>query len=86
MKDRARLIGELFARATKDEQDFRLRAMPGELRQGAVEGLMVEPAAKTAERPIGEIRRVLMASGDLRAVARAALTEGRRGSPGVADR
>src|SRR5271167_2773303 len=30
--DRARLIGELFARATKDEQEFLLRAALGELR------------------------------------------------------
>src|SRR5271166_3183546 len=35
--DRARLIGELFARATRDEQEFLVRAMLGELRQGAVE-------------------------------------------------
>src|SRR5271169_5609727 len=31
--DRARLIGELFKRATKDEQDFLRRAVLGELRQ-----------------------------------------------------
>jgi len=77
--DRARLIGELFARATQDEQKFLARAMLGELRQGAVEGLMVEAVARAAELPIGEIRRALMVSGDLRAVATAALTEGRHG-------
>jgi len=77
--DRARLIGELFARATKDEQEFLQRAVLRELRQGAVEGLMVEAVAQAAELPIGEIRRALMVSGDLRAVARAALTEGRPG-------
>jgi DNA ligase 1 len=77
--DRARLIGELFARATKDEQEFLQRAVLGELRQGAVEGLMVEAVAQAAGLPIGEIRRALMVSGDLRAVATAALTEGRPG-------
>jgi DNA ligase-1 len=77
--DRARMIGELFARATRDEQDFLLRALLGELRQGAVEGLMVDAVAQAAELPIGEIRRALMVSGDLRAVATAALTEGRQG-------
>ena len=76
---RARLVGELFARATRDEQDFLLRALLGELRQGAVEGLMAEAVAQAAELPIGEIRRALMVSGDLRAVAMAALTEGRQG-------
>ena len=77
--DRARLIGQLFTRATKDEQDFLLRAVLGELRQGAVEGLMVEAIAQAAELPINEIRRALMVCGDLRAVATAALTEGRQG-------
>ena len=77
--DRARLIGELFARATKDERDFLLRAVLGELRQGAVEGLMVEAIAQAAALPIGEIRRAFMVSGDLRTVATAALTEGWQG-------
>jgi DNA ligase 1 len=75
---RARLVREFFARATKDEQDFLLRALLGELRQGAVEGLMAEAVAQAAELPIGEIRRAVMVSGDLRAVATAALTEGRQ--------
>jgi DNA ligase-1 len=75
---RAHLVRELFARATKDEQDFLLRALLGELRQGAVEGLMAEAVAQAAELPIGEIRRAVMVSGDLRGVATAALTEGRQ--------
>jgi DNA ligase-1 len=75
---RARLLGELFARATKEEQDFLLRALLGELRQGAVEGLMAEAVAQAADLPNGEIRRALMVSGDLRGVATAALTEGRQ--------
>jgi len=76
---RASLTNELFARATTDEQDFLLRALLGELRQGAVEGLMAEAVAQAAELPIGEIRRALMVSGDLRAVAKSALTEGQQG-------
>ena len=76
---RVRLLQELFARSTKEEQDFLLRALLGELRQGAVEGLMAEAVAKAAELPIAEIRRALMVSGDLRAVARSALTEVRQG-------
>jgi DNA ligase-1 len=76
---RLRLVGELFARATKEEQDFLLRALLGELRQGSVEGLMAEAVAQASDLPIGEIRRALMVSGDLRVVARSALTEGRQG-------
>ena len=40
---------------------------------------MAEAVAQAAELPIGEIRRALMVSGDLRAVARSALTEGQQG-------
>lgn len=75
--DRARLTRELLARATPDEQDFLLRAMLGELRQGAVEGLMVEAVANAAEVPADEVRRALMVSGNLGAVARAVMMEGR---------
>jgi DNA ligase-1 len=75
--DRSRLARELLARATGDEQDFLLRALLGALRQGAVEGLMVEAVASAARLPLNEVRRALMVSGDLGAVARAALTEGR---------
>jgi len=75
--DRARLTRELLGRATADEQDFLLRALLGELRQGAVEGLMVEAVAKAAEVPLDEVRRALMVSGNLGAVARAVMAEGR---------
>src|SRR5262249_48754120 len=43
-----------------------------------VEGLMAEAVAQAAELPIGEIRRAVMVSGDLRGVATAALTEGQQ--------
>jgi len=77
--ERVRLMSQLFARATGEEQDFLLRSVLGELRQGAVEGLMIEAVARAADLPIGEIRRALMLSGELRSVATAALTEGRQG-------
>jgi DNA ligase 1 len=77
--ERARQMSRLLARATQDEQEFLVLAVLGELRQGALEGLMVEAVAKAAELPVGEIRRALMVSGNLGAVARAALTEGRQG-------
>ncbi len=75
--DRARLTRELLARATRDEQDFLLRALLGELRQGAVEGLMVEAVATAAQAPLDGVRRALMVTGNLGPVARAVLTEGR---------
>ena len=53
-------MGDLLARATREEQDFLLRAMLGELRQGALEGLMVEAVALATKLPIEKIRRALM--------------------------
>jgi DNA ligase 1 len=76
-KERARLMGELLARATREEQDFLLRAVLGKLRQGALEGLMVGAVALAAKLSVSEIRRALMVQGDITAVARVALTEGR---------
>ena len=77
--ERARLLRELFARATEAEQDFLTRLLLGELRQGALEGLMVEAIAKAAGLPVGEVRRAVMLAGDAGAVAEAALAEGASG-------
>jgi DNA ligase 1 len=77
--ERLRLLAELLARATAGEQDFLLRATLGELRQGALAGLMVEAVAHAADIPADEVRRGLTVSGDLGAVARLALAEGRAG-------
>jgi DNA ligase-1 len=74
--ERARVLHELFARATADEQDFLARLLLGELRQGALEGLMVEAVAKAAALPLGDVRRAVMKAGDLGVVAKAALADG----------
>jgi DNA ligase-1 len=74
--DRTRLLTALLARMTRDEQSFLLRTLLGELRQGALEGLMIEAVAEAAQIPTAEIRRALMVSGDLGVVARRALAEG----------
>src|SRR5581483_6665835 len=74
--ERTQLIRELLSQATSEEQDFLLRALLGELRQGALEGLMVEAVAKAADIPLDQVRRALMMSGNLGLVAKAALTEG----------
>jgi DNA ligase 1 len=81
---RGDLLGGLLARATGEEQDFLVRLVLGELRQGALEGLMVEALAgvvsmPAAALPAAAVRRALMVSGDLPAVARAALTQGAAG-------
>jgi DNA ligase 1 len=76
---RRRLLGELFSRATAEEADFIRRLFTGELRQGALAGLMVDAVAKAAGVS-GEIaRRALMLSGDLPRTAEIAMTEGEEG-------
>ncbi len=77
--ERGRLLSDLLSRATPEEQDFLVRLIYGELRQGALAGLMAEALAQAAEVPADEVRRALMLAGELTAVARAVLTEGRPG-------
>jgi DNA ligase 1 len=72
--ERQWLLRELLARATRDEQDFLFRLVTGELRQGAVEGLMLEAVAKAAGVPAEGVRRARMMTGNLSTVARAALS------------
>jgi DNA ligase-1 len=76
---RKREIAELFARTTETERRFLIGLLLGELRQGALEGLMVEAVARGADLPVSDVRRALMVAGDLGPVARAALTEGTNG-------
>jgi DNA ligase-1 len=76
---RTRLLGGLLARATAEEQEFLIRLLFGELRQGALAGLLAEALAAAAEVPADEVRRALMLAGELPEVARAVLTAGRPG-------
>ncbi|HEV8017760.1 MAG TPA: ATP-dependent DNA ligase [Steroidobacteraceae bacterium] len=73
------LLRELFERATAAEQQFLLRLFVGELRQGALAGIMVDAIAAAAGVPTALVRRGAMYSGNLGAVARAALLEGAAG-------
>ena len=82
--ERARLLGELFARATCDEQRFLSALIVGEVRQGALEGVLLEAIAKAAGVPSPTVRRAAMMAGDLGVVARAALSEGEAGSRNTA--
>ncbi len=71
------LLSGLLSQATAEEQDFLVRLLLGELRQGALEGVMVEGIAKAAGVSSSIIRRALMFSGDIGEVAHAALAEGK---------
>ena len=74
-----RLLRDLFARASAAEREFLFHLLMGELRQGALEGLMTEAVARAAGLEPEAVRRAAMLAGDLGAVARAALTEGAAG-------
>jgi DNA ligase 1 len=76
---RGRLLSDLLSRGTREEQDFLVRLIFGELRQGALAGIMAEALALAAEVQADEVRRALMLAGELPAVARAVLTEGQAG-------
>ena len=73
---RATALRNLFARATQNEQEFLLRLLAGDLRQGALAGVMIDAIAKAAGVPAGDVRRAAMYESNLGAVARAALESG----------
>ena len=76
---RRRVLEEVFALATEPEQRFLRGILHGELRQGALEGVMVEAVARAAEVPAAAVRRALMLAGELPPVAGAAFAEGSQG-------
>jgi DNA ligase-1 len=74
-----RTLRELFARLDEDERRFLFGLITGELRQGALEGIVVEAVARAAGLPADSVRRAVMLAGDLPRVAHAALTRGADG-------
>ncbi len=73
---RQALLVDVFGRATDAEQQMLWRILGGELRQGALDGVMVDAVAKAAAVPVAAVRRAHMMSGDLGLTARAALAGG----------
>ncbi|YCK35762.1 ATP-dependent DNA ligase [Actinomadura sp. ATCC 39365] len=73
---RRALVAELFAGLTSQEQQFMRRLLNGELRQGALDGVMIEALAKASGAPSAAVRRALTLRGWLPAVGAAALTGG----------
>ncbi len=76
VKARQALLTDLFTRATGPEADFVRRLLTGELRQGALAGVMTDAVATAAEVPIAVVRRAAMLSGDLGRTATMALADG----------
>jgi DNA ligase-1 len=78
---RAALLEGFFTRATADEQDFVRRLFVGELRQGALAGIVGDAVAKAAGVKVAVMRRAAMLQGDLGRAAALAL----HGGAGVLD-
>ena len=77
--ERVRVLSALIALAIGDEQRFLARLVIGELRQGALEGIMVEAVARATGIDSARVRRAVMLAGETRSVAQAALGEGAAG-------
>lgn len=73
------LLRELFSRATGAEQAFLTALLHGELRQGALEGVMLEALAKAFAANPARVRRAAMLTGDIVAVARLLAESGEAG-------
>jgi DNA ligase-1 len=76
---RLELVQSMFSRATEGEQQFLSGLLAGELRQGALEGIMLEAVAKASGIAPERVRRAAMMAGDIARVARAALEQGEAG-------
>jgi DNA ligase-1 len=72
---RAAALQDLLGRATEAEQQFLIRLLLGDLRQGALVGVMVDAIASAAGVPVEEVRRAMMYGNAVGAVAEAALVE-----------
>jgi DNA ligase-1 len=66
----------LAARATADEQRLIGGLVSGDLRQGALEALVVEALARAVAAPVADVRRAVMLRGDAGPVAAAVLAGG----------
>ncbi len=76
---RAARLDALLRAATAAEQTFLGRLLLGELRQGALAGVVADAVAKAAGVPLALVRRAAMLAGDLPTVAALALAEGAAG-------
>jgi DNA ligase-1 len=73
---RKELLTNLLSKAVPEERDFLIRLLTGEIRHGALEGVMTDAIATAAELPLDVVRRAFMLSGRLPDTAAAAMTGG----------
>jgi DNA ligase 1 len=73
---RSAIVEDVFGRATDPEQAFLRGLITGEVRQGALDGVMLQAIAKAADVPEGAVRRAVMVAGYAGPVAEAAMAGG----------
>ncbi|MEO8627991.1 MAG: ATP-dependent DNA ligase [Betaproteobacteria bacterium] len=76
---RKQLLGDLLARMSAQEQSYVRRLLLGELRQGALAGLMIDALARAAQVATADVRRAAMLAGGIAPIATSAMTEGQAG-------
>jgi DNA ligase-1 len=76
---RLEALVHLFSRATEPEQQFLRALLVGELRLGALEGIMLEAVARAAHLELVRVRRAAMVAGDIARVARVLMEKGEGG-------
>ena len=74
--DREQLLSALFARLVADERDFVLRLILGELRQGALESIVLDALARAAQVSRESIRQAMLFAGNAADVAVSAFRGG----------
>jgi DNA ligase-1 len=83
---RQQQVRALFAQATAEEREFLVRLLLGELRQGALDGIMIEAIARATDLAPAAVRRAFMLAPDLGEVARRARASGAAGLAALAIR
>jgi DNA ligase-1 len=73
----------MLERADDGERELLWRLLTGELRQGALAGVMADAVARAAAVPPAEVRRAAMFAGDLGRAAAIALVDGQPGLAAV---
>lgn len=73
------ILAELLSRTTAEEASYLTRLVAGELRQGALRGVVTDAVARASGVPATVVRRAVMLGGRLDVVAAVALAGGREG-------
>ena len=73
---RAAALDALMRRATSEEQPYLVGLVTGDLRQGALDALVVDALAEAVGAPVDAVRRAVMLAGSTAQVAKTLLSEG----------